>query len=208
MQVRLWMTLICTQRTHPNVSSFPSASPALFVTMALCFGFLWEMVVGCGWQSRDIGSVHSRVRQKNGSREKFDLLQVRAHDSFVASRCEAAGSFCILDLNFSRSLAKCIWACVSSQLLMTHGALSCRQEESKEEEAVFVISAGCYSHGAAILSVITNVASDDSGPPGFVRLSDVPGPVLPSSRQVARQGCHREFCWTNLREHEGTKKNI
>lgn len=83
---------------------------------------------------------------------------------------------------------------MSSQLLMTHGALSCRQEESKEEEAVFVISPGCYSHGAAILSVITNVASDDSGPPGFVRLSDVPGPVLPSSRQVALQGCHREFC--------------
>lgn len=55
------------------------------------------------------------------------------------------------------------------------------------------VAIATVSLGAAVLSVITNVASDDSGPPGFVRLSDVPGPVLPSSRQVAHQGCHREF---------------
>lgn len=41
----------------------------------------------------------------------------------------------------------CVFQCVCSQPLMTHSVLSCRQAES-EEEAVFVISPGCHSHGA------------------------------------------------------------
>lgn len=40
-----------------------------------------------------------------------------------------------------------VFQCVCSPLLMTHDTLSCRQAES-EEGAVFVISAGCHSHGA------------------------------------------------------------
>lgn len=43
------------------------------------------------------------------------------------------------------SVWPCVFHCVCS--LMTHSVLSCRQAESEEEEAMFVISAGCHSHG-------------------------------------------------------------
>lgn len=39
--------------------------------------------------------------------------------------------------------------CVCSQPAMSHGTLSCRQEESAEE-AVFVTSPSCYSHSAFV----------------------------------------------------------
>lgn len=55
---------------------------------------------------------------------------------------------------FSHSVScPCVWGslvdCVCSEPAMSHGVLSCRQEKSVEE-AVFVTSPSCYSHGAFV----------------------------------------------------------
>lgn len=132
-QVRLAIAFICTKKPRWHV-----------IISHWCLGTVFDNRPsvwrdGCGWRSLNI-SIHSggvRINSFNNWAPQVETgrqmlcLQVFAHS---VSCPRVWGS--LLD-------------CVCSEPAMSHAVLSCLQEESVEE-AVFVTSVSCYSHGAFV----------------------------------------------------------
>lgn len=140
--------------THTDTYSFLTVTLTAFVTMGLWLAFLWDMVVGCRWQRRNISRICGGGREKQDQgflikvNQSFKLQVITALISCLQVCVRACRVFIFLQDWLSTCLRPCVCfnVCVLSRWWLTVCCPVGRQKVKRGR--CFVILPCCHSHGA------------------------------------------------------------